>query len=131
MCELQFTIRFNSVASLSQEARIKAGEKFNVDDIFDSNCITPGTEFMAALSEHLRYFVRMKLKQDASWQRCRVIFSGHEVRLRNDASRANVKNICNARNEYDSLTILLYCINSIAHRYPVRASTRSWPIFAT
>jgi 5'-3' exoribonuclease 1 len=50
-----------------------------MDSIFDSNCITPGTEFMAALSEHLRYFVRMKLKLDASWQRCQVIFSGHEV----------------------------------------------------
>lgn len=50
-----------------------------MDDQFDSNCITPGTEFMAALSDHLRYFVRMKIRDDASWQRVRVIFSGHEV----------------------------------------------------
>jgi hypothetical protein len=69
-----------SILTRLQEERIRAGEAVNVDDIFDSNCITPGTEFMAALSEHLRYFIRKKIKEDASWQKVKVIFSGHEVR---------------------------------------------------
>lgn len=30
-------------------------------DRFDSNCITPGTEFMAGLDEQLRYFVHKKV----------------------------------------------------------------------
>ncbi|KAL9653281.1 hypothetical protein ABK040_010988 [Willaertia magna] len=50
-----------------------------VDDVFDSNCITPGTEFMAKLSEHLKYMVHSKMKHDIKWQQCKVIFSGHDV----------------------------------------------------
>lgn len=49
------------------------------DDLFDSNAITPGTEFMARLSQHLQYFIRKKMQEDTSWQRCKVIFSGHDV----------------------------------------------------
>ena len=39
---------------------------------FDSNQITPGTEFMAKLSNNLKYFVRRKMKEDAAWQRIKV-----------------------------------------------------------
>ncbi|ETV94821.1 hypothetical protein H310_11488 [Aphanomyces invadans] len=47
--------------------------------LFDSNCITPGTEFMYRLSSHLQYFIRKKLKDDPSWRNLTVIFSGQEV----------------------------------------------------
>lgn len=46
---------------------------------FDSNCITPGTEFMDRLHEGLRYFIKSKISADPLWQRCRVILSGHNV----------------------------------------------------
>lgn len=46
---------------------------------FDSNCITPGTEFMSRLNEHLKYFINQKIATDPSWQNIEVIFSGHEV----------------------------------------------------
>ena len=46
---------------------------------FDSNCITPGTEFMARLQEQLKYFVSNKISTDPLWQRVRVILSGHQV----------------------------------------------------
>lgn len=46
---------------------------------FDSNCITPGTEFLAELSQHLVYFVRQKMKTDPIWARLEVFFSGSEV----------------------------------------------------
>lgn len=46
---------------------------------FDSNCITPGTEFMIRLQEALRYFIKQKLSTNSMWQKCRVILSGHEV----------------------------------------------------
>lgn len=46
---------------------------------FDSNCITPGTEFMSTLSENLIYFIRRKIRDDDVWKRMRVIFSGSEV----------------------------------------------------
>lgn len=48
--------------------------------MFDSNCITPGTEFMAKLSEYLKYFIRKKIKEDSAWKKVKVILSGHEVR---------------------------------------------------
>jgi len=34
---------------------------------------------MNTLSDHLRYFIRKKMKEDAAWQGVRVIFSGAEV----------------------------------------------------
>jgi 5'-3' exoribonuclease 1 len=79
---MDLSLIFSSMPHLvHQDAMIASGEPVKAGEVFDSNCITPGTEFMAALSEHLRYFVRMKVRDDASWQRVRVIFSGHEVRL--------------------------------------------------
>ncbi len=48
-------------------------------EAFDSNCITPGTAFMGRLNEHLRFFVRKKLGEDAAWRRPRIVLSGHEV----------------------------------------------------
>ncbi len=49
------------------------------EEPFDSNCITPGTPFMARLSEQLRYFVNKKVTEDKEWQKCEIILSGHEV----------------------------------------------------
>lgn len=46
---------------------------------FDSNCITPGTEFMGQLSEQLKIFIAAKMKNDPLWRRCEIIFSGPEV----------------------------------------------------
>lgn len=48
-------------------------------DLFDSNCITPGTEFMAKVSEVIKYFIRKKIKEDPIWHNLKIIFSGHEL----------------------------------------------------
>jgi len=66
---------------LRKKMEKKAGEAAlpEKDDVFDSNCITPGTEFMAKLSEHLKYFIHSKMQNDVKWQQCKVILSGHEV----------------------------------------------------
>lgn len=47
-------------------------------DVFDSNCITPGTPFMVRVSKEFQYFITMKLTTDPAWQTCEVIFSGHD-----------------------------------------------------
>lgn len=73
--------RFNSAKAaekLEAEAVAK-GEVLPTEDRFDSNCITPGTEFMARLHEQLKYFVANKISTDALWSKCKVILSGHEV----------------------------------------------------
>lgn len=48
-------------------------------NVFDSNCITPGTEFLAKVSATIKYFIRKKIKEDPSWRNLKVIFSGHEI----------------------------------------------------
>ena len=35
---------------------------------FDSNCITPGTEFMARLAKCLRYYVHDRMNNNPAWQ---------------------------------------------------------------
>lgn len=62
------------------EARAKSeGQVLPQGERFDSNCITPGTPFMARLQEALKYFVKSKISSNPIWQKCRVILSGHET----------------------------------------------------
>ena len=58
---------------------VRRGEIVDEDAEFDSNCITPGTGFMARLGRHLRFFIRKKISEDVAWQAPAVVFSGHEV----------------------------------------------------
>ncbi|KAF2483293.1 XRN 5'-3' exonuclease N-terminus-domain-containing protein [Neohortaea acidophila] len=58
---------------------IKEGTELPKEDPFDSNCITPGTEFMARLTQQLKYFIAKKVSEDIDWQGCEVVLSGHEV----------------------------------------------------
>lgn len=77
--------RFRSAkdAEVLEEKAKKKGEVLSNEARFDSNCITPGTEFMARLNEALKYFIKLKISTSAIWQGCKVIYSGHEVRKEN------------------------------------------------
>jgi 5'-3' exoribonuclease 1 len=47
---------------------------------FDSNCITPGTEFLCDLGEKYKEWIAMKLETDPAWKNGpTIIFSGSEV----------------------------------------------------
>lgn len=46
---------------------------------FDSNCITPGTEFMYRVSCLLKEYIMQAVQTDPLWQQFKVIFSGVEV----------------------------------------------------
>lgn len=63
---------------LEKRAEAK-GEKLPKEARFDSNCITPGTVFMARLHEQLKYFVTDKMSNDPQWKGVKVILSGHET----------------------------------------------------
>lgn len=63
----------------ARDKAIKEGVEMPKEDPFDSNCITPGTEFMAKLSKHLKYFVSKKVSEDSDWQGVEIVLSGHEV----------------------------------------------------
>ncbi|GAA5913499.1 chromatin-binding exonuclease XRN1 [Sporobolomyces salmoneus] len=57
----------------------RRGEEIPEGDGFDSNCITPGTPFMARLSAQLKYFIAKKVSEDSDWRGVEIILSGHEV----------------------------------------------------
>lgn len=62
-----------------EEAAIRKGDILPTEQRFDSNCITPGTEFMVKLNEALKQFIKLKLLADPVWKQVKVILSGHEV----------------------------------------------------
>ncbi|KAK9451634.1 XRN 5'-3' exonuclease N-terminus-domain-containing protein [Limtongia smithiae] len=66
-------------AKNAHEKALKEGTELPKESPFDSNAITPGTEFMSRLSSQLKYFISKKVTQDARWQGIEIIFSGHEV----------------------------------------------------
>jgi 5'-3' exoribonuclease 1 len=66
-------------AEVAREKAIKSGVEMPKEEAFDSNCITPGTEFMARLTRHLKYFINKKVSEDADWQGVEIVLSGHEV----------------------------------------------------
>ena len=46
---------------------------------FDSNCLTPGTQFMDNLSRYIDWYIRKKLTEDSFWQEFEVIFSSEKA----------------------------------------------------
>ncbi|KAF7191855.1 5'-3' exoribonuclease 1 [Pseudocercospora fuligena] len=66
-------------AEKARDKAIAEGRELPKEDPFDSNCITPGTEFMARLTQQLKYFVAKKVSEDGDWQGCEIVLSGHEV----------------------------------------------------
>ncbi|KAK5087807.1 exonuclease II Exo2 [Lithohypha guttulata] len=66
-------------AEKAREKAIREGIELPKEDPFDSNCITPGTDFMARLTQQLKYFISKKVTEDVEWQGVEVVLSGHEV----------------------------------------------------
>ncbi len=46
---------------------------------WDSNVITPGTNFMLNLSEYIRFYIRKRISTDPAWKQITVIFSDASI----------------------------------------------------
>ena len=66
-------------AEKAREKALREGIEMPTEAAFDSNCITPGTEFMAKLTRQLKYFINKKVSEDVDWQGVEIVLSGHEV----------------------------------------------------
>ncbi|KAI5969618.1 exo2 [Candida margitis] len=66
-------------AEINLKKAIENGDELPKEDPFDSNSITPGTEFMAKLTDNLKYFVHKKITEDSRWASIEIVLSGHEV----------------------------------------------------
>nr|XP_037270593.1 LOW QUALITY PROTEIN: 5'-3' exoribonuclease 1-like [Rhipicephalus microplus] len=73
--------RFKSVkeAQAQEKEACERGEVLPTEERFDSNCISPGTEFMALLQDQLQQFVAVKVSSDPLWRGVKVYLSGHQT----------------------------------------------------
>lgn len=88
-------------AEVAKEKALREGVQMPTDDAFDSNCITPGTEFMAKLTKQLKYFINKKISEDADWQGVEVVLSGHEVPGEGEHKIMEYIRLAKAQPDYD------------------------------
>ncbi|KAI9781935.1 MAG: hypothetical protein M1835_004143 [Candelina submexicana] len=88
-------------AEVAKEKAIRSGAEMPTEDAFDSNCITPGTGFMARLTQQLRYFINKKVSEDADWQGVEIVLSGHEVPGEGEHKIMEFIRLTKAQLEYD------------------------------
>eukprot|EP01097_Dermamoeba_algensis_P003693 TRINITY_DN2532_c0_g1_i1.p1 TRINITY_DN2532_c0_g1~~TRINITY_DN2532_c0_g1_i1.p1 ORF type:complete len:571 (-),score=88.81 TRINITY_DN2532_c0_g1_i1:312-2024(-) len=82
----QRTRRFRAIKEAKEKREIaqklmeKMGQPIeDVPSVMDSNCITPGTEFMEKVSLALQYYVAERMNTDKAWKGLRAIISDVSV----------------------------------------------------
>ncbi|KAJ1650416.1 exonuclease II Exo2 [Dispira simplex] len=81
-----------------------SGVEIDRKSTFDSNCITPGTEFMERLTVYLKYLLARKVNEDPEWHGIQVVLSGHEVPGEGEHKIMEYIRLAKAQPDYDSNT---------------------------
>ncbi|KAK0626615.1 XRN 5'-3' exonuclease N-terminus-domain-containing protein [Immersiella caudata] len=95
-------------AERAREKAVREGKELPKEEPFDSNCITPGTEFMAKLTLQLKYFINKKVSEDTEWQQPEIVLSGHEVP--GEGEHKIMEYIRNARAQADYNPNVRHCL---------------------
>ncbi|RKF61601.1 5'-3' exoribonuclease 1 [Erysiphe neolycopersici] len=88
-------------AELAIEKAVKEGKEIPKEEVFDSNAITPGSEFMHKLTRQLKYFISKKVSDDANWKDVKIILSGHEVPGEGEHKIMEYIRLAKAQPDYD------------------------------
>ncbi|TVY88630.1 5'-3' exoribonuclease, partial [Lachnellula willkommii] len=85
----------------AREKAIREGKEMPKEEAFDSNSITPGTEFMHKLTQQLKYFINKKVSEDVEWQGVEIVLSGHEVPGEGEHKVMEYIRLAKAQPDYD------------------------------
>ncbi|RZF36429.1 hypothetical protein LSTR_LSTR010849 [Laodelphax striatellus] len=98
--------RFKSAkeAETLEKQALAKGEKLPDVERFDSNCITPGTAFMARLQTELKHWITYKINSDKIWRKPTVILSGHETPGEGEHKIMDYIRFLKSKRDYDNNT---------------------------
>lgn len=115
-------------AELNLKKAIQDGAEIPKEDPFDSNAITPGTEFMAKLTDNLKYFIHKKITEDSRWANVQIILSGHEVP--GEGEHKIMEYIRTMKNQPDADPNLRHCIYGLDADLIMLGLVSHYPHFA-
>lgn len=62
-----------------RQRRFRSAMESDSKCAFDSNCLTPGTQFMDYLSKYIHWYILKKISTDPKWQKLDIIFSNEKA----------------------------------------------------
>ena len=112
-----------------RQRRFRTAMEAPEEQIFDSNCITPGTKFMDYLTKYIDWYIKNKLQNDPKWQKLEVIFSNEKAVGEGEHKIINyIRNYGNPEDTYcisgmDADLIMLSLVTHIPNLYILREET--------
>ena len=65
--------------SQQRQRRFRSAKESDGDCPFDSNCITPGTEFLDNLTKYLDWYIKVQVSSNPDWFNLEVVLSNEKV----------------------------------------------------
>lgn len=112
-----------------RQRRFRTAMEAPEDQLFDSNCITPGTKFMDYLTKYIDWYIRSKLQNDPKWQKLEIIFSNEKAVGEGEHKLINyIRKYGNVDESYcisgmDADLIMLSLVTHIPNLYILREET--------